>query len=85
MFATDGEMPHYPAKSALMSILEKLPASADEYSTAGQDTAHHEERMRDSVIDAMADKPEWIRFRSHLVDRIFEKYGESEIHLVFDW
>ena len=71
-----------------MSILEKLPASADECSTAGQDTAHHEDRMRDSVIDAMADKPEWIRFRSHLVDHftccIFEKYGDSEIHLIFD-
>ena len=30
MFATDGEMLHCPAKSVLMSILEKLPAKTDD-------------------------------------------------------
>ena len=45
MFATDGEMLHCPAKSALMSILEKLPANADECRTAGQDAVHQGERM----------------------------------------
>ena len=94
MFAADGEMLHCPSKSALMSILEKLPANTDDCRTAGQDAASQGERMRVSVIDAMAevqslDKPEWIRSCSHLADhftcRIFEKYGDSdEIRLIFD-
>ena len=94
IFATDGEMLHCPAKSALMSLREKLPANTAECRTAGRDAASQGERMIVSVIDAMAevqslDKPERIRSCSHLADqytcRIFEKYGDSdEIRLIFD-
>ena len=94
MFAADGEMLHCPAKSVLMSLLEKLPANKDECRTAGQDADSQGERMRVSVIDAMAevqslDKPEWIRGCSHLADhftyRIFERYGDSDkTLLIFD-
>lgn len=96
MFAVDGEMLHCSTKSALMSILEKLPnsVSTSVCNTTFQDTENQEERMRVSVIDAMAevqslDKPEWIRTCSNLADhftsRIFEKYRYSdEIRLIFD-
>ena len=94
MFAADGTMLHCPAKSALMHILEKLPSSTNECRIVGQEEECPEQRMRVSVIDAMAevqslDKPEQIRNCSHLADhficRIFEKYEDSdEIRLIFD-
>ncbi|KAL9958706.1 hypothetical protein ACROYT_G035756 [Oculina patagonica] len=55
MFATDGKMLHCPAKSSLMSIPEKTPATAntDESETARGETVS--QRMRVSIIDAMAE------------------------------
>ena len=94
MFAADGTMLHFPAKSALMHILEKVPSSTNECRFVDQEEECREQRMRVSVINAMAevqslDKPEQIRNCSHLADhficRIFEKYEDSdEIQLIFD-
>ena len=94
MFAADGTMLQCPVKSALMHILEKLPSSKNEFRIVGQEEECSEQRMKVSVIDAMAevqslDKPEQIHNCSHLADhfvsRIFEKYGDSdEIRLIFD-
>lgn len=94
MFASDGEMLHCSAKSALMPILEKLPNSPNECDTTLQDVEHQRERMRVSIVDAMAEvqsleKPEWIKTCLNLADhftcRIFEKYRDSdEIRLIFD-
>ena len=91
MFATDGEMLHCPAKTALMSILEKLPAKTDNCRAVSQDATSQGERMQ---FDAMAevqslDKPDWIKSCSQLADhfacRILEKYGDNdEIRLIFD-
>ena len=44
MFATDGEMLHRPAKSVLMSILEKLPAKTDDCRALSQDATSQGER-----------------------------------------
>ena len=94
MFATDGEMLHCPAKSVLMSILEKLPAKTDDCRAVSQDATSQGERMQVCIIDAMAevqslDKPDWIKSCSQLADhfacRIFENYGDNdEIRLIFD-
>ncbi|KAK3708724.1 hypothetical protein QZH41_004431 [Actinostola sp. cb2023] len=96
MFAADGTMLRCSCKSALMNILEKLPVNAndDNSSSVTQNAESVEERMRVSILDAMAevqslDKPEWIRNCSQLADhftsRIFGKHSESEeIRLVFD-
>ena len=94
MFATDGEMLHCPAKSVLMSILEKLPAKTDDCRAVSQDATSQGERMQVCIIDAMAevqslDKQDWIKSFSQLADhfawRIFEKYGDNdEIRLIFD-
>ena len=94
MFAADGTMLHCVAKSALMHILEKLPSSTNECRIVGQEEECPEQRMRVSVIDAMAevqspDNPEQIRNCSHLADHffccIFEKCEDSyEIRLIFD-
>ena len=94
MFAADGTVLDYPAKSALMHILEKLLSSTKECRIVGQEEECPEQRMRVSLIDTMAeaqsvDNPEQIRNCSHLADhficRIFEKYGDSdEIQLIFD-
>ena len=77
-----------------MHILEKLPSSTNEFRIVGQEEECPDQRMKVSVIDAMAevqslDNPEQIRNCSHLADhnvsRIFEKYGDSdEIRLIFD-
>lgn len=53
MFATDGEMLHCPTKSELLFILEKLTANT-ECITAIQDTVSRAERIRVSIIDAIA-------------------------------
>ncbi|KAL9989134.1 hypothetical protein ACROYT_G003650 [Oculina patagonica] len=52
---THGKMLHCPAKSSLMSIPEKTPATAntDESETARGETVS--QRMRVSIIDAMAE------------------------------
>ena len=96
MFAVEGTMLHCLCKSALMNILEKLPADLNEGNATNftQNEQNREQQMRVSVVDAMAevqslDKPEWIRDCSHLADhfisRIFEKYSDSEeLRLIFD-
>ena len=94
MFAADGTALHCPAKSSLTHILEKLPSSTNECRIVGQEEECPKQRMRVSLINAMAevqslDKPEQIRNCSHLADHficsIFEKYGDSdEIQLIFD-
>ena len=73
MFATDGEMLHCPAKSVLMSILEKLPAKTDDCRAVSPDATSQGERMQVCIIDAMAevqslDKPNWIKSCSQLAD-----------------
>ena len=56
-----------------MHILEKLPSSTNEFRIVGQEEEWPKQRMKVSVIDAMAevqsfDKLEQIRNCSHLAD-----------------
>ena len=93
MFAADGNMLHCSAKSALMSILEKLPSDrpveqaepTDQLVNAGGQI---------KVVDGMAEvqaleKPDWIKTCSDLADHftvtIFLKYREAdEVCVIFD-
>ena len=89
MFATDGEMLHCPAKSVLMSILEKLPAKTDDCRAVSQDATSQGERMQVCIVDAMAevqslDKPDWIKSCSQLAASLrsmetMTKYASSLI------
>ena len=95
MFAPDGTMLRCSAKSALMTILEKLPPvsssqRSDSYTmipTAGPN-------LTVLIIDGMAelhclDKPEWVKncaqLADHFINTMEQKYGKrNEVRLIFD-
>ena len=95
MFAADGNMLHCSAKSALMSILEKLPSdrSVEQAEPTDQFT-NADVQIKVSIVDGMAEvqaleKPDWIKICSDLANHftvtIFDKYKEAdEIRLIFD-
>lgn len=95
MFAADGNMLHCSTKSALMSILEKLPSDRSvEQAEPTDQLANADVQMKVSIVDGMAevqalDKPDWIKTCSDLADHftvtIFDKYRDAdEIRLIFD-
>ena len=95
MFAADGNMLHCSTKSALMSILEKLPSDRSvEQAEPTDQLANADVQMKVSIVDGMAvvqalDKSDWIKTCSDLADHftvtVFDKYRDSdEIRLIFD-
>ena len=95
MFAADGNMLHCSAKSALMSILEKLPSDRSvEQAEPTDQFANADVQIKVSIVDGMAEvqaleKPDWIKTCSDLANQftvtIFDKYKEAdEIRLIFD-
>lgn len=95
MFAADGNMLHCSAKSALMSILEKLPSDRSvEQAEPTDQFANADVQIKVSIVDGMAEvqaleKPDWIKtcsdLANHFTVTIFDKYKEAdEIRLIFD-
>lgn len=95
MFATDGNMLHCSAKSALMSILEKLPSDRSvEQAEPTDQLGNGDMQIKVSIVDGMAEvqaleKQDWIKNCSDLADHftvtIFDKYRDAdEIRLIFD-
>lgn len=95
MFAADGNMLHCSAKSALMSILEKLPSDRSvEQAEPTDQFANADVHIKVSIVDGMAEvqaleKPDWIKtcsdLANHFIVTIFDKYKEAdEIRLIFD-
>ena len=95
MFAADGNMLHCSAKSALMSILEKLSNDRSvEQAEPTNQFANADVQIKVAIVDGMAEvqsleKPDWIKTCSDLADHfaatIFEKYQDAdEIRLIFD-
>lgn len=94
MFAADGTMLHCSAKSALMSILEKLPSDTSIEQESTVELANAGVQTKVSIVDGMAEvqalqKTDWIKTCSDLADHfivtIFEKYHDAdELRLIFD-
>ncbi|CAH3043013.1 unnamed protein product [Porites lobata] len=95
MFAADGNMLHCSAKSALMSILEKLPSNRSvEQAEPTDQLANADGEIKVSIVDGMAEvqaleKPDWIKTCSDLADHftvtIFHKYRDAdEVRVIFD-
>ena len=95
MFAADGNMLHCSAKSALMSILEKLPSDRSvEQAEPTDQLANADGQIKVSIVDGMAEvqaleKPDWIKTCSDLADHftvtIFHKYRDAdEVRVIFD-
>ena len=95
MFAADGNMLHCSAKSALMSILEKLPSDRSvEQAEPTNQVANTDVQINVYIVDSMAEvqaleKPDWIKTCSDLADRftatIFDKNRDAdEIRLILD-
>ena len=95
MFAADGNMLHCSAKSALMSILEKLPSDRSvEQAEPTDQLVNAGRQIKVSIVDGMAEvqaleKPDWIKTCSDLADHftvtIFHKYREAdEVRVIFD-
>ena len=90
MFATNRKILHCPAKSALFFIIEKLPANTG-CRTAIQDTVSRAERIRVSVMDAMAEAQsldnspglESLKRCSDLADHLTSRVFE-EVRLIFN-
>ena len=95
MFAADGNMLHCSAKSALMSILEKLPSDRSvEQAEPTDQLVNAGGQIKVSIVDGMAEvqaleKPDWIKTCSDLADHftvtIFHKYRDAdEVRVIFD-
>ena len=95
MFVGDGNMLHCSAKSALMSILEKLPSDRSvEQAEPTDQLANADGQIKVSIVDGMAEvlaleKPDWIKTCSDLANdftvTIFHKYlGADEVRVIFD-
>ena len=95
MFAADGNILHCPAKSALMSILEKLPSDRSvERAELTDQLSNADGQIKVFIVDGMAEaraleKPEWIKTCSDLADHfavtIFHKYRDAdEVRVIFD-
>ena len=95
LFAPDGSMLHCSSKSALMTILEKLPSrSPDQRGSDSTTTRTIEPHFKVIIIDGMAelqclDKPDWVKncaqLAEHFVATIEQKYGwRDEVRLIFD-
>ena len=95
MFAADGNMLHCSTKSALMSILEKLPSDRSVKQAEPTDQlANADGQIKVSIVDGMAEvlaleKPDWIKTCSDLADyftvTIFHKYRDAdEVRVIFD-
>ena len=95
MFAADDNMLHCSAKSALMSILEKLPSDRSvEQAEPTDQLANADGQIKVSMVDGMAEvqaleKPDWIKTCSDLADHftvtIFHKYRDAdEVRVIFD-
>ena len=95
MFAADGNMLHCSAKSALMSILEKLPSDRSVEQAEPTDQLTNEgAKIKVSIVDGLAEvqaleKRDWIKTCSelakHFTVMIFNKYRDAdEIRLLFD-
>lgn len=95
MFAADGDVLHCSAKSALMSILEKLPSDRSvEQAEPTNQVANADVQIKVYIVDSMAEvqaleKLDWIKTCSDLADRftatIFDKNRDAdEIRLILD-